>query len=168
MEKITNLKDLLIEQIRELYNAEKQQQHALPKLKEKAEARELKLAIQYHLAETADHITRLEKVFQQLEVASFGEESEAMQKLIKEGYDLVERSSDPEVLDASIIAAMQYMEHFEMAGYGTACTYANELGLREIAEQLHFTLDEEKKIDEKLTEMAIAKINQKAKSPVIV
>lgn len=167
MQKITNLKDLLIEQTRELYNAEKQQLNALPKMKEKTTTRELDLAIKNHIDETTHQIKRLEDIFQKLDTTSFGELSESMKELIKESYELIERSSDPEVLDAAMIAGIQYMKHFEIAGYGIACTYANELGLTDIADQLYLSLKEEKELNSLLSEMATDRINKKAKTPII-
>ena len=166
MKNITTLKDLLIEQLQELYNAEKQQFNALATLKERATFRELRLAIQNHISETHDHIKRLENIFEKLEITSFGEQSDAMSGLIKEGFNLTSRGSDPEVLDAGIIAAIQHMEHFEIAGYGTVCAFARELSLNDIADQLHQTLTEEKRIDKKLSEISY-KINERAISPVI-
>jgi len=164
---ITNLKDLLITQLRELYNAEKQQRHILSVMANKASVRELRLAIKYHSEETDQHIKRLEEAFRKLDISSFGELSQPMQEIIKEGLDLIERSADPEVLDVSIITTLQYLEHFEIAGYGSACTYANELNLRSIADQLHLTLAEEKNFDFHLTEMAIQSVNEKAKAPIV-
>ncbi len=165
---IVNLKDLMIEQIRELYNAEKQQKTALSQMQDKAASRELKKAIKDHIDETAQQIKRLEDIFQQLKISSFGERSEAMHALVQEGNELIERSSDPEVLDAALIASIQYMEHFEIAGYGSACTYANELELEDIADQLYLSMVEEKEFDEQLSEIAMEQINGKAKAPVVL
>ncbi len=167
MEKISNLKDLLIEQIRELYHAENQQRDILLTMTDHAYDDELKVALRDHIDETDQQINRLEQVFQQLDIASFGEHSEAMKGLILECRDLVERSADPEVTDAAIVAAVQFMKHFEIAGYGSACTFANELGLKDIADSLHLSLAEEKAFDDFLSEIATEQINVKAISPVI-
>ena len=168
MKKIINLKDLLIEQIRELYSAERLQLKALHIMHEKTSSNKLKHALKNHKDETDQHIKRLKNIFNQLKVSTFGENSKAMEGLISEGYELIERSSDPEVLDAAIIASIQYMEHFEIAGYGSACTFAKELQLDDIAYQLHLTLQEEKEIDNLLSEIATEQINKKAIDPIIV
>ncbi len=162
IEKIKDLKDLLNEQLCELFNAENQQRIALLKMKEKATSRELKLIIYKHLDETALHIKRLKGIFRDIDIAGFGEDSEVMHSLVEEGNKLMSRSSDPEILDASIISALQYVEHYEIAGYGTACAYARELNLNNVAEQLYITLMDEKLMDERLSGLAIEVINKKA------
>lgn len=167
MKDISTLEDLLIEQLRELYNAEKHQFNTLKGLSDKLVSKYLRQATNRHISETAIHIIELERIFQSLNVPSFGERSDAMLGLIKECNDIVERSSDPEIRDAAIIALIQYMEHFEIAGYGTVHAYAVELGLNEIASKLLFILKEERRFDEQLTEIAIHHINRKAKSPII-
>lgn len=165
---ITNLRDLFIEQLRKLYNAEKQLCNALPEMKEKASSRELKLAIKNHTEETDRHIKRLDAIFKELEVTSVGERSEITQMLIKEAYELMNRCADSEILDAALIAAIQAIEHFEIAGYGTVRAFADELGYSNIADQLALTMDEEKRTDHRLTEIATNdEVNAKAKSPVI-
>lgn len=167
MNEISTLKDLLIEQLRELYNAEKQQFETLVGLQNKLVSKYLKQACKKHRIETAIHIIELEGIFNALGVPSFGEKSDAMLGLIKECNDIVDRSTDPEIRDAAIIALLQYMEHFEIAGYGTVHAYAIELGMDEIAATLLFILKEERHFDEKLSEIAIQHINRKAKSPLI-
>ena len=167
MKKITNLNDLFIQQLRELYNAENLALKTFPQLKNKASSTELKNAIQDHMDETEQHVRRLEKIFDELDSNPTGEKSTAMQGLINEGLDVIERCADPEVRDAALIATIQYIEHFEIAGYGSACTYADELGLQDIADQLYLTLTEEKETDEKLSDIAMEQINEKAKVPVL-
>ena len=103
-----------------------------------------------------------------MNISSFGEQSDTMQGLILEGNDMINRSIDPEVTDAAIIASIQYMKHFEIAGYGSVCAFAKELGLESIANQLHLTLEEEKATDVKLTELAKTKINKRAKTPIVM
>lgn len=168
MERISTLKSLLVEQLRQLYNAEKQQAYLLTKLQDEVTYRELRVAIQMHIDATNDHISRLENTFQQLSITSYGQPSESMQALIKSTYLLTDRCSDPEVRDAAIIAALQYIEHFEMAGYGTACAFANELGQTTIAEVLHRTLKEEDDFDERLSDMAKEMVNRRAKMALAV
>lgn len=166
MNDIFTLKDLLIEQLRELYNAEKQQYETLTSLRKKLASKYLKKALKNHIKDTEGHIAQLESIFQELQVASFGETSEAMVGLIKECNDIVNRSTDPEIRDAAIIALIQYMEHFEIAGYGTVHAYAAELEMTDLASKLLFILKEEKHFDEELTEIALIHINRKAKTPV--
>lgn len=167
MKDISTLKDLLIEQLRELYNAEKQQYDTLVGLSNTYISSYLDQAIRKHIGETEVHINELERIFHELDVPSFGEQSQAMLGLISEYNDIVERSTDQEIRDAAIIALVQYMEHFEIAGYGTVHAYAEELGLDDIAAKLLFILKEEKRFDERLTQIALMHINKKAKSPII-
>jgi ferritin-like metal-binding protein YciE len=88
--------------------------------------------------------------------------------MISEGNDQAARCADPEVRDAAILAALQYIGHFETAGYGTVCAYAKELGYHDVAASLHETLEEEKKMDQRMTDLAVGRINKKAKNPVVV
>ena len=166
-ESINNLQDLLIEQARKLYNAEKQQLNALTRMQELATARELRLAIKSHIDDTSQQINRLNEVLRNLDVSSFGTESETTRELIREGYSLIDRCTDSEVMDAAIISIVQQIEHLEIVGYGLACTYANELGFKEIADQLHLSLVEEKELDSWLTEIATEQINKKAITPIV-
>lgn len=167
MEKLINLKDLLIEQLRELHSAEEEQYSVLSNMLDKVSSGELKTAIQGHMRDTEQHIGRLEDAFDKLQVTAYGEASEAMRAYVKEANDLIERSGDPEVLDAVLITSIQYMEHFEIAGYGTACTFASELQLSDITDDLHRSLKEEKKFDEELSEIAMSIVNRKAVEPVV-
>ena len=166
MNDISTLKDLLIEQLRELYNAEKQQYESLLELRKMMVSKYLKQAVKKHIQETENHIVQLEYIFKELGLASFGEISEAMIGLIRECNDIVDRSTDPEIRDAAIIALIQYMEHFEIAGYGTVLAYATELGMTDLASKLRFILKEEKHFDEALTAIALAHINRKAKATI--
>lgn len=168
MKYMTNLKDLLIKQLRELYDAEHEQHAVLSGMVERVSSHQLKKALELHIHDTERHIRRLEDIFGKLQTLALGEASEAMQANVKEAYDLIERSGDPAILDAALIAAIQYIEHFEIAGYGTACTFANELALPYITKQLHLTLKEEKKFDEQLSEIAMSMVNRKARAPVVV
>jgi ferritin-like metal-binding protein YciE len=167
MERITNLRDLLVEQIKELYNAEHQEITALTDMVLKANAKELVLAMENHVAVTEKQISRLEKIIEQLQLSSTREHSEAMNGLVREGRELIRRTDEREAMDAAIIASIQYMKHFEIAGYGSACSFAEELGFKDIADQLHFSLKEEKEFDKDLTKLAREQINKKAKEPLI-
>jgi ferritin-like metal-binding protein YciE len=162
--KLDSLRDLLIEELRDLYNAENQLVEALPKLAEAATSSELKSAFNHHLQETRQHVTRLERIFQQIGEKSSGETCEAMKGLIKEGDVLVKAEGDPSVRDAGLVGAAQRVEHYEIAGYGTARSLARRLGENEIAETLQQTLNEEAQADKKLTSIAESQVNVQATS----
>jgi len=168
MDKIINIKDLLVEQIRELYRAEHMQLEVLSTMLEQFTEKALKKLVQDHKEATENQTKRLEDIFEKLQVASFGERSQIMQGLIEESDDLVRRSGGPEIRDSILIANLQYVKHFEIAGYGTACTYANELNLHDIADLLHHSMKEEKEMDEDLSEIAKEKVNKKANPSVSV
>lgn len=160
--KIENLNQLFVEQLRDLYDGEKQITEALPKLIEKATNPELKGALEEHLEVTRRQITRLEGIFQQLGEKPSGESCKGMKGVIAEGDHVVGKSEDPAVRDASIITSAQRVEHYEMAGYGTVKTYARQLGKPEIAAILEEILDEEREADETLSEIAES-VNVEAK-----
>jgi len=162
--KLDSLRDLLMEELRDLYSAETQLLDALPKIVEAASSKELKLAIRHHLEETKQQVSRLERVFEQLEEKSSGEVCEAMKGLIKEGETLVKSVGDPDVRDAGLVGAAQRVEHYEIAGYGTARSLARRLGETEIAEALQQTLREETQADKKLTAIAESHVNVAAAS----
>ena len=162
--KLDSLRDLLIEELRDLYNAENQLVEALPKLAEAASSSELKSAFTHHLQETRQHVSRLERIFQQIGEKSSGETCEAMKGLIKEGDILVKAEGDASVRDAGLVGAAQRVEHYEMAGYGTARSLARRLGEDEIAETLQQTLNEEAQADKKLTSIAESQVNVEATS----
>lgn len=152
--KLDSLHHLLIDELRDLYNAENQLTKALPKMAKAASSSELKTAFQTHLDETKRQIERLEKIFEQLDYSPKGKSCKAMQGLIEEGKEIIEEDADPSVRDAGLIAAAQKVEHYEIASYGTARTHAQLLGLQEAAELLEETLEEESATDEKLTTIA--------------
>ena len=168
MEKINTLKKLLIEQVRELWNGEYQQLYVLPNILITAEDKELKSLLKNHIIETKQQTKRLKNIFNQFYVTSIGEHSEIMDGLISEANDLIERSASQKIKDAVIITSIQYMKHFEIAGYGSAFAYAEELGLRDIADQLYTSLEEEKKMDNLLSGIAMDQINSKAKATLFV
>lgn len=160
---LNSLRDLFIDELRDLYDAETQITEALPKLIEKASYPELKSALQEHLDVTRGQITRLKTIFSGLNEKPEGETCKGMKGVIKEGDDMAGRDGSPSVIDAAIISAAQRVEHYEMAGYGTVRTYAELLGETQYANLLQETLDEEKEADESLTELAKT-INVQAKA----
>ena len=160
---LNSLRDLFIDELRDLYDAETQITEALPKLIEKASYPELKSALQEHLDVTRGQITRLKTIFSGLNEKPEGETCKGMKGVIKEGDDMAGRDGSPSVIDAAIISAAQRVEHYEMAGYGTVRTYAELLGETQYASLLQQTLDEEKEADESLTELAKT-INVQAKA----
>jgi len=151
---LDSLKDLFIDELRDLYDAETQITAALPKLIAKAEYPQLKTALQEHLEVTRGQIQRLEKIFQHLGEKPTGETCKGMKGLIKEGDDMSGRDGAPSVIDAAIISSAQRVEHYEIAGYGTVRTYAELLGENDFASLLQQTLDEEKEADQTLNEIA--------------
>ncbi len=163
--KIKTLHDLLVHEIKDIYSAEKQLLKALPKMAGAATSSELQAALEDHLEETKVQVERLEKIMGDLEITLRVPKCEAMEGLIEEGKNLLEEDVDPQVLDAAIIASCQRVEHYEMAAYGCARTFAELLGLKSIAKTLQQTLDEEGNADKKLTEIAMATINAQAVEP---
>jgi ferritin-like metal-binding protein YciE len=157
-----SLEDLFIEQIEDLYDAENRLTKALPKMAEAAHSPDLRSAFQTHLRETEGHVVRLERVFQKLGRTPERETCEAMKGLIAEGEEMISAKGDPSVKDAALIAAAQRVEHYEIAAYGTARTFARQLGRESIANELQETLDEEGNADKILTEIAESVINIKA------
>ena len=149
-----NLQDLLVDLIRDTYDAEKQLVKALPKMAKAATSPELKAAFEDHLAVTKEQVTRLETVFKQLGVAARGKHCPAMEGLIEEGKEVMEEDQEPAIMDAALIAAAQKVEHYEIAAYGTAKSWASLLGLSEAAGLLEASLDEESEADETLTQVA--------------
>jgi ferritin-like metal-binding protein YciE len=156
-----SLRELMIDELKDLYSAENQILKALPKMIKKATSAELKSGFEKHLEETEGHVERLDKIFQQLDASPRGKKCKGMEGIIEDGKELMEKDADPEVMDAGLIGAAQHVEHYEMAGYGCVRTYAELLGLSDVAKLLQKTLDEEKATDEKLTELS-RQINVKA------
>lgn len=154
-----SLQKLYVEQLRDLYSAEEQILEALPKMVKAAKHAELKRAFQEHYQQTEQQKQRLEKLGELLGEDLNGHKCKGMEGLLKEGDEMVKEFSDSDVLDAGLIAAAQRVEHYEMAGYGCARTYAHLLGLTDQAEVLQRTLDEEGDTDEKLTDLAESVVN---------
>ena len=161
-EHFDSLDDLFLQQIEDLYDAEKRLTSALPKMAEKASNADLKQAFQSHLTETEGQVRRLEQVFEMLGKSPERETCAAMKGLIKEGEDVLDAKGDAEVLDAALIAAAQRVEHYEIAGYGTVRNLARRLGHTRAAELLQQTLDEEGNADKKLTSIAESHVNTQA------
>jgi ferritin-like metal-binding protein YciE len=161
--KIETLRELLVEELQDLYSAETQITKALPKLAKASSSAKLKQAFESHLEETKGHVQRLEQIFEQLEESPKGKTCEGMKGLLKEGDERAGEGGEPEVLDAGLISAAQRVEHYEIAAYGSARTFADLLGEQEIVQLLEQTLEEEKAADSKLTQVA-KKINVEAKA----
>lgn len=155
---LQTLKDLYIHELKDLFSAEKQLIKALPKMAKTATNADLAAGFKEHLEETKVHAERLEKILKKHDQSTRGPKCRGMEGVIEEGEEMIEEEADPEVKDAGLIAAAQRVEHYEIAGYGTARTYAELLGDKEGAKLLQQTLDEEAATDEKLT-VAAKKIN---------
>jgi ferritin-like metal-binding protein YciE len=154
------LEKLLTEELKDLYSAEKQITRALPKMAKSATNEQLKAAFEMHLKQTEGQIERLDRIFEILGKASSGKTCKGMQGLIEEGSEQM-KELEGEILDAALICAAQKVEHYEMAGYGSVRTWAQQLGQKEIADLLQQTLDEEGETDHKLTQLS-GKINKQA------
>jgi ferritin-like metal-binding protein YciE len=151
---LNSLQDVFEEQLGDLYDAERQLVAALPKVAGAAQSKELRTALNEHLEETRGHVQRLEQMFDQMGIAAPMETCEAMQGILREGDEIVAATGDPTAKDAALIAAAQRVEHYEIAGYGTARTLAGELGFDDAEALLDQTLDEEAKADKLLTKIA--------------
>jgi ferritin-like metal-binding protein YciE len=158
------LKDLYIDELKDLYSAENQLVKALPKMAKAATSPDLRAGFEEHLEQTKNHVQRLETIFQQLGESPKGKKCKGMEGVIEEGSEAIEEY-EGELLDAALIGAAQRVEHYEMAGYGTVSAFAEELGESEHVTLLNETLEEEKETDEKLTGLA-ADINSKANEGV--
>jgi ferritin-like metal-binding protein YciE len=156
------LKDLFVEEIKDLYNAEKQITKALPQMAKKATSEELKDAFELHLKETENQISRLEQVFKELDMTPRGKKCEGMEGIIGEGKSMMEELDKSDTLDAALIAAAQKVEHYEIASYGTVRAFADQLNFSKAAQLLQETLDEESAANENLNEIAMNSINVKA------
>jgi ferritin-like metal-binding protein YciE len=154
MAKLNSLKDLLVEELKDLYNAESQLVKALPAMAEAASSDELKTAFTEHLEETKVHVERLEQIMESLGESPKGKKCKAMEGLVAEAKEMIEQDGVAAVRDAGLIASAQRVEHYEIAGYGCARTFASLLGLDDVADILQTTLDEEGDTDERLTQIA--------------
>lgn len=160
MPAIDSLQALLLEQLKDVYDAEKRLTKAIPKLAKASTNDELRAALKSHLAETEEHVSRLEEAFEQLEQRAKAKPCAGMRGLIEEGDEHVKEDyRDAGLRDAVIIGSAQRVEHYEIAAYGTMIAHARLLGLDEIVTLLEMTLDEEKAADRKLTEIAETVVN---------
>ncbi|HKV49857.1 MAG TPA: ferritin-like domain-containing protein [Gemmatimonadaceae bacterium] len=159
---LQNLGDLYLDQIRDLYSAETQIVEALPKMIEATTHAQLRAGFEHHLDQTREHVRRLEQIAQRLDEDPDGETCDGMKGLLKEGHKTIKKREDSDVLDAALIADAQRVEHYEIAAYGCARTYAEALNRPEDAQLLQRTLDEEGETDRKLTEIALSVVNPDA------
>jgi ferritin-like metal-binding protein YciE len=153
---------LFMDQIQDLYDAEQRLTKALPLMEQAAQNANLKAAFRSHLQETQGHVRRLEKVFQIMGKSPESKTCQAMKGLVAEGQEAIDATGDPNLKDAALIAAAQRVEHYEMAGYGTARTFAQHMGKQEAVRLLQETLNEEEACDKKLTQIAETNVNRQA------
>lgn len=152
--KLETLKDLYLDELKDLYSAETQIEKALPKMAKAASSPELRMAFEQHLEQTRGQVQRLDQIFQTMGENGKGKACKGMRGLLEEGDEFMGENATPEVMDAGLISMAQRVEHYEIAGYGTVRTYAQELGDSHAVALLEQTLNEEKQTDEKLTMLA--------------
>lgn len=157
------LKALYVDELRDIYDAEKQLIKALPEMAEASASEELRSGFEKHLEQTKEHARRLEQIFSELGEKPTGKKCKAMQGLVAEGSEMIEEDFEGEVKDAGLISAAQRVEHYEMAAYGTVRNFASLLGEQNAASLLEQTLNEEKETDQNLTELSDS-INSEAAS----
>jgi ferritin-like metal-binding protein YciE len=160
--KLDTLEKLYVDELRDIYNAENQLLKALPKMAKGASSPDLKDAFETHLRQTESHVERLEQIFGDLDESPKGKTCRAMKGLIEEGSEILKEDGEDSVLDAGIIVAAQKVEHYEMAAYGSARTFARLLGQEKAAELLQTTLDEESETNESLNQLAENIVNPEA------
>lgn len=160
--KSESLKDIYIEELKDIYHAENSILKALPGMIKAASNQQLKDAFQEHLEETRVQVERLNQIFEHLGVASRGKKCEGMVGILAEGESYLKKDIDPSVKDAALIASAQKVEHYEMASYGTLKTFAHLLGEEDVAGMLEETLKEEKQADQKLTRIAERSVNRES------
>src|SRR5918996_795438 len=161
-EETNPLEELLVDELKDLYSAEKQIVQALPRMAKAVSSPELRRAFERHLEETKRQVQRLDQIGGDLDIRLTGKKCKGMEGLIAEGKDLMEEDLDENALDAGIIGAAQKVEHYEIAAYGTARTHAEMLGYRRVAKLLQQTLNEEGATDKKLTQLAESVVNYEA------
>lgn len=159
------MEELFLDELRDLYSAEKQITKALPKIAKASASPELRAAFESHLEETKGHVARLEQIFEMLGKRGTGKTCEGMKGVLAEGAEVVEDVEKGSVRDAGLIAAAQRVEHYEMAGYGSVRTFAQLLNKVDMVKLLDETLNEEKAADKKLTQISTT-VNKQAKSNV--
>jgi ferritin-like metal-binding protein YciE len=159
---LDSLQKLFLEELKDIYHAEKQLIQALPRLAKAADSSELQEAFTSHLRETKGHVQRLEQIFQDLGETARGKRCKGMEGLIEEGKEIMEQEGEAPVIDAALIAGAQRVEHYEIAAYGCLRTYARLLGHDKAVKLLEQTLEEEEAADEKLNSIAESKVNAQA------
>lgn len=159
---MNSLADAFYDELRDIYHAEKQLLKALPKMAKKASNEDLANAFKDHLEETKKHVERAENAFEETGKAARAKKCEAMAGLIEEATQEMKEDADPEVMDAMLIALAQKVEHYEIATYGTLCTWAKKLGYTKAHSLLGENLNDEEQADKKLTKLAKKKINAAA------
>jgi ferritin-like metal-binding protein YciE len=159
-----NLQELFHDTLKDIYFAEKKILSALPKMAKAAQSEDLKAAFHKHETETEEHVARLEKVFEEIDETPRGKTCDAIMGIIEEGQEVMKEFKGARALDAGLIAAVQAVEHYEIARYGTLKTWAAELGLKQSVKLLEATLAEEKKTDQTLTQLAESEVNQHARA----
>jgi ferritin-like metal-binding protein YciE len=159
---LESMQDFFLNELKDLYNAEKQILRALPRMAKAADAPALQQAFNKHLGETESHVKRLERIFKSLGQAARGKKCKGMEGLIEEGKEILEEEGSPEVIDAALISAAQRVEHYEIAAYGCLRAYAQLLGYDEADQLLQQTLQEEEATDEALSALGEGGINQAA------
>ena len=159
---IDSLRKLYVEELKDLYSAEKQILQALPRMAKKASNPQLKAGFEEHLRQTEEQVKRLERIFEALGKSGRGKKCKGMEGLLEEGKEVMQEDMDDETRDAALIAAAQRVEHYEIAGYGTVRTYAELLGRDEHSRLLERTLQEEEEADELLTQIAESHVNEEA------
>jgi ferritin-like metal-binding protein YciE len=159
---IKDFNELYIQELRDLYSAESQLVAALPAMARAADSPQLSDAIEMHLEQTKEHVARLDQIFADLKEKPTGHKCKAMEGLIEEGKEMVKEIEKGPIRDAAIITAAQRIEHYEISGYGSARTFAEQIGEKKHAQLLQTTLDEEAKTDENLTKLAVSTINEEA------
>jgi|SRR5687768_11619027 len=160
--KITTLDQLLEDELKDIYSAESQLLKALPKMAEATESKDLRASFEKHLEQTETHLQRIEEICRDLKVEPSGKTCLGMGGLIKESEEVIESDMDSEPKQAALIGAVQRVEHYEIAAYGTARAHAKQLGYVKAFDVLTQTLDEEKETDRKLTQIAENRANVKA------
>ena len=154
MSKLANLADAFYDELQDVYSAEKQLVIAIPKMAKKATCEKLTKAFTEHLVQTQEHVSRIESAFSDTGKTPATKKCEAMAGLIKEAEGMMEESADPDVMDAILIGLAQKVEHYEIATYGTLCTWADKLGYKEAKKQLGLNMDDEEKADKLLTKLS--------------
>lgn len=160
--KMITLDDLLLEELQDIYSAENQMIKALPKLAEAADSGHLHRVFEEHLEQTHRHVQRIEQICEQLDVKPKGKKCMGMEGLVAEAVAVLDTDTEPDVLDAALIGIAQRMAHYQIAAYGTICAHARQLGFMNMADLLHQTLEDNKEIDQRLTELAENRVNVEA------